>query len=204
LRVRALADAGADVVLVEPMPNDALRAAVAELGADVQLLERRFRSGDTCGCLLAFACTSSVEAQEAVATDAAASGALLCRADDAEAGDFTTAAVLRRGDVCVAVSSGGASAALAVQVRDRIGAFAGDELGEAACVLHAMRARLRGECAQQRLRAAALRSVVENGLVDLVREGKREAVAAMVEAAIARACAGGEESGAGEVDSCIA
>ncbi len=52
--------------------------------------------------------------------DARARGLLVCRADDSAAGDFITPTTIARGNLRIAVSTGGASPALARAIRERL------------------------------------------------------------------------------------
>jgi len=187
-KAEALAQAGALVTVIDAEPCANLRALAARAD-NVRILARNFQKHDTRGALLVFACTSSPEAQAEIESDAHAGGALLCRADDAEAGDFSSAAVLRRGTLCVAVSSGGASPALAARARDAVAETVGEEYGRAAELLAHMRTLLRATPSSQAQRATALRSVLERGLVQLLREGRSAEAEALVAEAATRAAA---------------
>jgi len=203
-KTRALLDAAALVTVIEPRPSSSLRT-LCESFRSLRLHPRAFATGDTRGALLVFACTGVVEVQAAVAADASRSGALLCRADDAEAGDFTTAAVLRRGPLAVAVSSGGASPALAARARDAAAGAIGQEYGGAAEVLGRLRIELRKMAVTQGRRAATLRWILDQGLLELVRQGSTSRIDALVTDALARAARQpGLDEQASEVDPCTA
>lgn len=120
-KAEGLLSAGAAVTVIEPRPGDELRA-MARHATSLSLVERAFRDGDSAGAALVYACADKPDVNAAVAADAKAAGAPCCRADDGAASDFTAGAVLRRGAVCVAVSTGRSSPRLAVRVRDRIAA----------------------------------------------------------------------------------
>lgn len=120
-KAEGLLAAGAAVTIVEPRPGDELRAMARDAGA-LSVVERGFRAGDCAGAALVYACADDRDVNAAVAADARSAGSPCCRADDGAASDFTAGAVLRRGGVCVAVSTGGASPGLAVRVRDRLAA----------------------------------------------------------------------------------
>ncbi|MDB5296062.1 MAG: bifunctional precorrin-2 dehydrogenase/sirohydrochlorin ferrochelatase, partial [Phycisphaerales bacterium] len=89
-----------------------------DLPAEVERVSERYAARHLDGAFLAFAATNDRAVNDAVVRDAAARGILANRADaDPDLpGDFATPALLRRGPVTVAVSSG--SAALTAAVRD--------------------------------------------------------------------------------------
>ncbi|HEY5209280.1 MAG TPA: NAD(P)-dependent oxidoreductase [Stellaceae bacterium] len=66
----------------------------------------------------------------AVAARARATGALVHIEDDPDRTDFHLPAVLRRGDLAIAVSTGGGSPTLAVRLKRALGALFGPEWGD--------------------------------------------------------------------------
>src|SRR5258705_2286774 len=103
-RVRAVLDAGADVLLVSPK----VAASLEDLAAAGRIRwERRgYRPGDCAGAWLVCACTDDPEVNAAVAAAAEAQRTWYVRADDAEASAAWTPASGRAGDVRVGVLSG--------------------------------------------------------------------------------------------------
>jgi precorrin-2 dehydrogenase/sirohydrochlorin ferrochelatase len=208
-KAKRLMEAGAEVLVVDPAPSPALKE-LALSGFPLRLEARAFRPEDCDSRLLVFACTDDPAVNASVAAAASARRVLCCRADAVSAtspedqrGNFTSGAVLRRGALCVAVTSGGAAPGLAAAVRDRIATVIGEEFGEAAEMLSGLREGLAaGDAADLsdaagRLDAAgrskALRDVLAAGLVELLREGRRNEAAALVDRAIAAARSGREE-----------
>lgn len=173
-RAAGLREAGASVTVVEPRPGPALR----DLDG-VEILARGFDDHDCDGMALVFACTDVEDVNAGVLRAAGAAGALACRADSAQSGDFTTPAVLRRGEVCVAVSSGASSPALAARLRDDLAVHVGDEYARAAELLGAARRRLAAAGASR----DALASVLEAGFLELLRQGRADEAATMLEEA---------------------
>lgn len=88
---------------------------------------RPYQSGDLAGAGLAFAATNERSVNAQVAQDAAVLGILCNVADAPEEGSFHVPAVHRQPGLVVAVGSGGANPARAVQVRDRIAAMLKDD-----------------------------------------------------------------------------
>jgi siroheme synthase-like protein len=186
-KARSLAAAGAIVLVVDPEPSSELLAAAAE-GLAVEA--RAFVAGDCRGRFLVFACTGDPAMDGDVASAAKEAGALCCRADGARS-DFTTGAVLRRGDLCIGVSSGGASPLLAADARDRAAEAIGPEYGDAARLLGGLRDRLR---ADGRERSKAMGGALVGDVLAALRRGDAAGAEALVEQACASSCRG-DESG---------
>lgn len=186
-KAQRLREAGAEVVVLDPAPSAATREFASGDPA-VTIVPREFRPDDCDGRALVFACTADDTVNAQVLEAARARGILVQRTDGnaeaGEVGDFLGGAVLRRGELCVAVSSGGASPAFASATRDRIAEVVGDEFGEAVAMLGQLRSRLRAEVADPLARRRASRAVVDGGLVDLLREGRRAEAAALVATAL--------------------
>jgi siroheme synthase-like protein len=84
------------------------------------LATRRYRPGDLAGYELAFIATDDAEVNTAVYNEGRERGVWVNAADDPAHCDFILPSVLRRGDLAVAVSSGGHSPALARTVREEL------------------------------------------------------------------------------------
>lgn len=185
-KASALAAAGADVLVVDPSASaPAVSLSAVEGGLSVET--RLFRDEDCERRVLVFACTNDESVNAAVARAAAARGVPCCRADGG-GGDFSTGALLRRGEVCVAVSSTGTSPAVAVEARDRIASVVGEEFGIAARMLGGLRERLRGRVANASTRAEALRGNLIAELLEALRSGHDDRARSLVEDAYEAAC----------------
>jgi uroporphyrin-III C-methyltransferase/precorrin-2 dehydrogenase/sirohydrochlorin ferrochelatase len=115
VRVRQLADAGARVTVVAPEVRDDVAKAAAVV------LRRAFQPSDLDGAWFAVA-AATPEVNRAVATAAEARRVLLNAVDDPEQASAYTGGVVRRGDVTVAISTGGRAPALAGLLREAIDA----------------------------------------------------------------------------------
>ncbi len=113
-KVEKLLLAGAAVVVVSPEVRPELA------GMDVQIQRRPYEYGDLEGASLAFAATGSREVNAAVAREAKELGVPVNVADRPSEGDFSVPATLQRGDLQVAVSTGGASPTLARRIRGEL------------------------------------------------------------------------------------
>lgn len=132
-KVRGLLKCGARVSVVAPRVCEELR----EL--PVEILERRYHACDLEGRFLVIAATSTRAVNRAVYRDAKARSLLCNVADVPELCSFILPAVLRRDPIAIAVSTGGASPALAQRIRDDIAELVTDEHAELARKLRELR-----------------------------------------------------------------
>jgi precorrin-2 dehydrogenase / sirohydrochlorin ferrochelatase len=138
-KVTGLLGTGAAVRVVAP---EALPGLAALAGAGRITLERRpYAAGDLDGAALAFA-AGPAEVNRRVAADAARAGIPVAVTDDRGAGTFTTPATLRRGELLIAVATGGLAPGLAGALRRRLGLAFGPEWAELVELLAAARDRL--------------------------------------------------------------
>jgi siroheme synthase-like protein len=122
-RVRGLLASGAAVTVVAPEIVDELDASagpVGGAGSVVELVRRRYAPGEAAGYQLVLTATGDPEVDRQVVADARTAGALVATADRDLAGTLHLPAVHRDGSVVVAVSTEGASPALARWLRDRL------------------------------------------------------------------------------------
>ncbi len=131
-KARKLLQARAEVVVVSPEIKPELASVATEMR------RRPYRKDDLEEAFLVFAATDSREVNSAVAREARERGIPVNVADEPSEGDVALPSTLRRGQLQVAVSTGGASPTLARRIRyeleDGFGfEWAGvvDELGRA-------------------------------------------------------------------------
>ena len=117
-KVRGLLEAGALVTVISPALTPALARLVAV--GRIAHVPRAYSEGDLAGTTLAFAATDDGAINAAVAREGRARGVWVNAADDPAHCDAIIPAIVRRGDVTVAVSTGGASPALARAVREHL------------------------------------------------------------------------------------
>lgn len=174
-KVAGLLDAGARLTVVSPSATDRLREWAR---ADrIRLLPREYAAADLAGQAVVFVATDDGGINAGVARDARAVGVLVNAVDDPAHCDFILPAVLRRGEITVAVSTGGASPALARAVRDELGAYLDrDDYAALARVVTDVRRILRGQEVRvpwERWQAALggeVRALVRADRLDTARE----------------------------------
>jgi uroporphyrin-III C-methyltransferase/precorrin-2 dehydrogenase/sirohydrochlorin ferrochelatase len=127
-KIESLLESGARVTLVSPEVTKQL-AARADAGA-ITLHRRAYRRGDLAGCRLAYAATPDSDVNRAVRDEAQALGIWFNAVDQPDLCDFITPAVVRRGDLTLAVSTNGRCPALAKEIRQQLERIFGPECAE--------------------------------------------------------------------------
>lgn len=113
-KARGLAAAGAVVTVVAPeFAKGLARLPVGRVAEPWRVAHLR-------GAALVFAATDDPAVNRRVAASARARGIPACVVDDADACDFHVPAVSRRGDLAVAISTGGTSPSLAARLRKQV------------------------------------------------------------------------------------
>lgn len=145
-KCRPFADAGARIVLVAPQVDAAFDEDDALIAAVAAAHRRQFRDDDLdppveesgTAPVLVIAATASTDVNAVVASAAAARGLWCIRVDGG--GTAALPAVVRRGPLQVAVTSGGASPAFSAAVRQRLDGALDGPWAEVATLLGALRA----------------------------------------------------------------
>jgi precorrin-2 dehydrogenase len=171
-KVDALLAAGARVTVVAPRLAAALAERVAR--GEVAHRARPYASGDLAGARLAYAATDDEALHARIAADAEAAGVLLNVVDRTPLCSFIVPAQLSRGDLTVAISTGGASPALARRVRRDLERQLGPEYARAVDLLARLRRRLQALPSIERRRI--LTGLVDSDLLEHLRRPDPAAV----------------------------
>jgi precorrin-2 dehydrogenase/sirohydrochlorin ferrochelatase len=174
-KVTTLLDAGARVTVVSPMLTPALtvRAETHEIVHQ----PRPYRRGDLAGSWLAYAATGDERVDAEIAAEAAEARVFLNVVDRPRLCGFIVPAIVRRDPVAVAVSTGGASPALAKRLARELARTVGPEWGTAARLLGALRGRLAGDAPA---RGRVFAALAEGPLVEAIRAGDAARVEALL------------------------
>jgi precorrin-2 dehydrogenase/sirohydrochlorin ferrochelatase len=168
-KIRSLVAAGAALTVVSPEIVPAI-AELADAGA-LGLLRRAYRAGDMAGQELVYAATGDVELSRRLFEEARRLNILINVADTPDCCSFIVPSVIRRGQLQIAISTGGASPALSRTLRQRIEALLGDELEVLLEIMAAARDWLKHHEADGAVRARRLNALAESSLGDALRRG---------------------------------
>lgn len=172
-KVEGLLSAGARIRVISPLLTLELRRLVD--AGEVEFLSRSYRQGDLENAYLVIAATDDPEVNRAVWEEARQRGCLINVVDDPQHSNFILPAVVQRGEMSVAITTGGNSPALARRLRERIETVIGPEYGTLAELLGELRPELiagfpEGE---ERLRAAL--RVVDSDILNIIQSQGKEA-----------------------------
>ncbi|MGH7797909.1 MAG: precorrin-2 dehydrogenase/sirohydrochlorin ferrochelatase family protein [Candidatus Binatia bacterium] len=117
-RIEGLLAARAIVTVISPTITEALRNLIAQ--GMLRNVARVYKAGDLAGYDLAFVATDDRAVNQAIFSDARLRGIWINSADDPENCDFILPAVIRRGELSIAISTGGASPAATRAVREEL------------------------------------------------------------------------------------
>lgn len=183
-KVDGLLAGGARPVVISPDLTGRLTSWRAN--GQIEHVARVYQPGDLAGAALAVAATGNRAANAAVAAEGARLGLLVNVADDPAAGNFHTAATVRRGELLLAVSTSGQSPALAACIRRELAERYGDEYGRLLGLLGRLRTGpARGLPAQRRV--ALWRALIGGPLLGWLRAGDQARAEEYAREQVARA-----------------
>lgn len=174
-KIAGLLACGAAVTVVAPevhvaiaeLSDSGVIAAIDESPLEVHI--RPYASGEAADYVLVISATGDPAVDETVRRDAQSAGVWVNVADDPSRCSFVLPAVARDGAVSIAVSTAGASPALAGWLRDLVAAALGPGMGDLAALLDEGRRRIhdQGESTE----SIDWRSLLDGPLPDMVRRG---------------------------------
>jgi siroheme synthase-like protein len=132
-KVEALLAAGAAVRVVAEGPGQRLDRL--ESRPDVTVARRAHRPEDLDGAFVVVASSADPAIREQIYRDGRSRNALVNVMDDVDHCDFAAPAVVRRGDLTIAIATGGRSPALARRLREELEQRFGEEWEEVLRVL---------------------------------------------------------------------
>lgn len=182
-KIEGLLVCDAEVACVAP----SARAEVRELAAEgsISWQRRRFEPADLDGALLAIAATDDTDVNIAVHDAAERRATAVNVVDVPSLCSFILPAIVRTGPLAVAVSTAGASPALAKRMKREIAERFGDAYAELASILNAERLWAKRTLPTYQDRKAFFEDIVngEPDPVELLRGGHRDEVATLIASA---------------------
>jgi precorrin-2 dehydrogenase/sirohydrochlorin ferrochelatase len=180
-KVEGLLTCGAAVTLVAPQAGVALAGLAAE--GSIAWERRHYEAADLEGCFLVIAATDDTEVNIAVHADAEARAMLVNVVDVPPLCNFILPAIVRSGPLAIAISTAGASPALAKRMKREIAEQFGEDYARLAVILNDARGWAKATLPTFQERRSFFDSIVsgEPDPIALLRDGDEQAVLELIE-----------------------
>jgi len=171
-KVRQLLDCRARVTVISPTVTSRLRSY--HRNGLIGWRSRRYRSGDLAGARLVISATDQPSVNQRIAVDARRRKIWANVVDDPGRSSVIAPAWFRRGALIVAFSTGGASPALAQQLRRRLSGEIGKEYAAYLALLARARRHIHRQVKDSATRQRLMRRLIRADLLLLVGDGNRD------------------------------
>ncbi len=179
-KVEGLLACGADVTLVAPDAHPALSELAAE--GSISWQRREYHASDLDGCLIAIAATDDTDVNIRVFEDAERRAMLVNVVDVPPLCNFILPAIVRTGPLAVAISTAGASPALAKRMKREIAELFGEPYADLAVLLNDARGWAKATLPTYQDRKEFFESIVNGDPdpIELLRAGDVDAVRELI------------------------
>jgi len=167
-KVESLLETGASITVISPEATSLLDS-LAKAGR-IALHRRAYMAGDCAGAALVLSATDDANVSRAVFQDARKAGALVNTADQPGLCDFIMPAIVRQGEITIAISTGGASPGLAARLRRKISEVIGPEYARLAELLSRARPEIRRRVQNERERKAMHDRILDSDIIERLKE----------------------------------
>jgi precorrin-2 dehydrogenase / sirohydrochlorin ferrochelatase len=189
-KVEGLLACSGDVTLIAPVAHPELEQLAAEGSI---AWEKRVYAGPTDleGVFMVIACTDDSEVNIGIFDDAEQRAMLVNIVDVPPLCNFILPAIVRTGPLAIAISTAGASPALAKRMKREISELFGEEYARLAVILNDARGWAKGTLPTYQDRKEFFEGIVNGDPdpIELLRDGQETAVLAIIESAKERAAA---------------
>jgi precorrin-2 dehydrogenase / sirohydrochlorin ferrochelatase len=168
-KVQGLLEAEAAVTVVAPDLTQPLQDWLA--AGHFTYVERVYEPGDLAGAFLAISATDDRKVNQQVWQEATERNIPVNVVDDPPHCNFIAPSIMRRGDLAVAVSTGGKAPVLAVRLREQIEKLIGDEHARFLELAGTIREPLAKRYPSFEQRKALWYQLVDSDVLDLLRVG---------------------------------
>lgn len=159
-KVSNILAAGAELTVISPTLTYELQR-LRDTGK-IRHLSRKFQSGDFAEAFMVIAATNDHAANRAVAAEAKTLGILAEITDNPSAGDVTSPAIIRQGDLSIAISTNNMAPALSAAIKKELTPLFGPEYAESVRLLGVIREKLLTAGAASTYNTQILRDLADN------------------------------------------
>ena len=182
-KVEGLLACDGRVVLIAPKAEPELEKLASE--GSIEWIRREYETGDLESTFMAIAATNDTDVNIAVYNDAEERAMLVNVVDVPPLCNFILPAIVRTGPLAIAISTAGASPALAKRIKRQIADEYGEPYARLAVLLNEARGWAKGTLPTYQDRKEFFEGIVNGDPdpVELVREGRERDVLELIEAA---------------------
>ena len=167
-KVKSLLQCGAEVWVVSPKLTQYLEKLSAEEAINV--LNRQYTTDDLHGCSLVISAVDNSEVNSRVADDCFERNIPVNVVDDPPRCSFTVPSVLRRGSLCVTVSTDGKSPLLARMIREELEELFGEEYAEFLDLMGEIRSRVIRDISDRETRRKIFGRLIDSDILKLIKK----------------------------------
>ena len=169
-KVKTLLECGARVTVVTPLATEPLQALASK--GRITLKTRDYKPSDLEGKFLVIGATDSEGINEKISKDAAKQGLLCNIADRPAACSFVLPAIVRQGDLLIAVSTSNKSPAVARGIRQTLEKEFGPEYAVLLTLMGAIRQKLLAEAKSPEAHKRKFERLLVGGLLEMIRKNR--------------------------------
>ncbi|HSB01630.1 MAG TPA: bifunctional precorrin-2 dehydrogenase/sirohydrochlorin ferrochelatase [Anaerolineales bacterium] len=177
-KVKGLLAAEARVTVISPDLTPHLQE-LAERN-EITYLARRYQPGDLTGAFVVICATDRAEINHQVWQEASAHNQLVNVVDDTPHCNFIAPAILRNGDLTIAISTGGKAPALAVRLKERLQREMGPEYERFLELAGQLRESLAQHVPSFETRKALWYELVDSDALNLLAQGDESAAVEVI------------------------
>lgn len=162
-KVSAFLDEGCEIQVIAPRFIEAFET----LGHSVNKVYKYYEEGDCAGSFMVIAATDDPEVNQQIGLFCKRAKILCNVVDDKDLSSFTVPATLRRGDLNIAISTGGASPSLAVKIKQELEERYDESYGEYIFLLGKIRDKVLATVKDENEKKKILKHIITLGLKEL-------------------------------------
>jgi precorrin-2 dehydrogenase/sirohydrochlorin ferrochelatase len=173
-KVGSLLSCDAKVRVISPKLTNDLKK-LADKGA-IEFENRQYKTDDLKECFLVISAVDDKTINSRIANDCLERNILVNVVDDPARCGFTIPSVLRRGPLCVTVSTQGKSPLLSRKIRENLEDLFGPEYSEFLELMGEIREQVMKDVSDSEKRRRIFECLINSNILELIREEKQEAI----------------------------
>lgn len=173
-KAQTLIDCEAIVTVVSPEFSEALKNL--EQSSDITMIQRPYQTSDLDDKFLVIGATNDENLNRRVNADAEQRNMLCNIADVPDICNFILPAIIRRGDLCIAISTSGKSPAFAKKLRKDLEKTFGDEYAQLLTLMGEIRKKLLAEEHAPEAHKPIFEKLISHNLPEMIKNNEKERI----------------------------